>query len=72
MFDLLENCVTVDRTEDGLLVLIRPDAKYILVNQDEKIHQWMLSSDWPPFKFVYFSIFYTFRLENLFYQLLKI
>ena len=35
---MLENCVTVERNSDDNIVVIRPEAKYILVNQDEKIH----------------------------------
>ena len=38
MMDLLENSVTVEKDPEGNLVIIRPDANYILVNQDEKIH----------------------------------
>ena len=36
--EILENCVSVDRDSWGNLVIVRPEAKYILVNQDEKIH----------------------------------
>ena len=35
---ILENCVSVDRDSSGNLVIVRPEGKYILVNQDEKIH----------------------------------
>ena len=38
MYELLENCVSVERDSNGNLIIIRPQAKYILVNQDEKIH----------------------------------
>ena len=38
MNELLENCVSVEKDPAGSLILIRPNAKYILVNQDEKIH----------------------------------
>lgn len=38
MMEMLENCVTVERNSDDNIVVIRPEAKYILVNQDEKIH----------------------------------
>ena len=38
MMEMPENCVTVERNSDDNIVVIRPEAKYILVNQDEKIH----------------------------------
>ena len=38
MMEMLENCVTVERDGDDNIVFLRPEAKYILVNQDEKIH----------------------------------
>jgi hypothetical protein len=36
--ELLEDCVTVERDPEGNLIIIRPEANFILVNQDEKIH----------------------------------
>ena len=38
LFELLENTVSVDESESGEMVVVRPEASYILVNQDEKIH----------------------------------
>ena len=38
LYDFLENVVSVDENEKGEIVLIRQEAKYIIVNQDEKIH----------------------------------
>ena len=38
LFELLESCVSVEETPGGEIILIRPEAKYVLVNQDEKIH----------------------------------
>ena len=38
LYELLENSVSVEETPEGEIVLIRPDAKYVIVNQDEKIH----------------------------------
>ena len=38
MYELLENCVSVEKDREGKLIIILPEAKYILVNQDEKIH----------------------------------
>ena len=39
LLELLENSVTVEENQDGEIILIRPEARYILVNQDEKIHR---------------------------------
>ena len=36
--EILENAVTVEEDDQGNMVLIRPEGKYLLVNQDEKIH----------------------------------
>ena len=34
--EILENAVTVQEDEQGNIVVIRQDGKYLLVNQDEK------------------------------------
>jgi hypothetical protein len=34
----LEDAVTVEQTEGGDITIIRPEGRYIIVNQDEKIH----------------------------------
>ena len=34
----LEDAVTVEQTENGDIVIIRPGGRFILVNQDEKVH----------------------------------
>ena len=36
--ELVEKSVSVQETADGQMVLVRPDAEYVIVNQDEKIH----------------------------------
>jgi hypothetical protein len=36
--EILENAVTVEEDDQGNIIMIRPGGKYILVNQDEKIH----------------------------------
>ena len=36
--EILEDAVTVQEDEQGNIVVLRPDGKYLLVNQDEKIH----------------------------------
>ena len=38
LLDLLENAVTVEENLEGEIITIRPEGKYIIVNQDEKIH----------------------------------
>ena len=38
LMEILDNAVSVDESESGEVVLIRPNAKYLIVNQDEKIH----------------------------------
>ena len=38
LFEILEDSVSVDQTESGEIVVVRPEASYIIVNQDEKIH----------------------------------
>ena len=35
---LVEDSVSVQETVDGQIVLVRPGAQYVIVNQDEKIH----------------------------------
>ena len=32
----LENAVTVEQDKEGNMVVIRPEAKYMVLNQDEK------------------------------------
>ena len=34
----LENAVTAEKDEDGNMIIIRPDAKFLIIDQDEKIH----------------------------------
>ena len=34
----LENAVSAEKDGDGNIVLVRPDAKYLIIDQDEKIH----------------------------------
>ena len=34
----LENAVGVAKDDDGNMVLTNPDAKFLFVNQDEKVH----------------------------------
>ena len=36
--ELVEKSVSVQETSDGQIVLVRPEAEYLIVNQDEKIH----------------------------------
>ena len=43
--DILENSVTVEKDSGGNIVVIRPEAKFILVNQDEKYIIAMKSKD---------------------------
>ena len=41
----LKDAVWVEKDVDGNMVLKNPDAKYLIVNQDEKIHH---SNDVQP------------------------
>ena len=34
----MENAVSVDKDSQGNIVMIRPEAKYLIIDQDEKIH----------------------------------
>ena len=38
LYEILEKCVSADKDSAGNIVLTRPGADYVLVNQDEKIH----------------------------------
>ena len=38
LLEILENAVSVDEDDQGNIIVIRPEGKYILVNQDEKCH----------------------------------
>ena len=34
----LENAVSVDKDSNGNMVVTRPGAKYLIIDQDEKVH----------------------------------
>ena len=38
LLDTLENAVTAEKDSEGNMIVIRPGAKYLIVNQDEKVH----------------------------------
>ena len=38
LMEFLENAVSVEEDSQGNIVVTRPEGKYLLCNQDEKIH----------------------------------
>jgi hypothetical protein len=38
LLSTLENSVSVDKDSEGNVVVICPEAKFLIVNQDEKVH----------------------------------
>lgn len=38
ILETTENSVSVEADSEGNIVVVRPEAKYLIVNQDEKVH----------------------------------
>ena len=39
LFEILQDAVHVAEDSSGNIVVMRPEAKFLIINQDEKIHQ---------------------------------